>query len=574
VLSSSRNDTLIEVCRARAAERPDAAVYTYLRDGEEPAATLTFAELDRRARALAVELGRHAGPGDRALVHLPQGLDFLVAFFGCLYAGLVAVPTAPPEAGPAGSVSARRNAGIARNAGPVVVVSTTALLAGFPPGPARVAIDGVDSRLARDWRRPAVGAQSLAYLQYSSGSTGSPKGVALSHGNVLHNMTSIRDLCEVDERLRVATWLPLFHDMGLISALQGVLIGCHVTLMSPTAFVKHPIRWLRRLSGPEPSGTAAPNFAYDLCVSRITDGQKAELDLSGLHAALVGAERVRPDTLRRFSTAFAPCGFRPEAFLPCYGLAESTLMVTGGPLRRPPEARRFALDALARGSATPAADGDVVELVACGEPGRDLTVVVADPDTLTPCPDGRIGEIFVAGQSVATGYWNAPDETVRAFGVTLDGVDGDFLRTGDVGTFVDGQLYVTGRRKDLVIVDGVNHHPADVEATAEAAHPAIRRGCCAVVSVDHGDRETAVILAELTSRAVRTGDGVRGIRGVAEVVRRAVSARHGLPVHDVVLLPPGSLPFTTSGKLQHYACRLGYAAGAFERNRLRDEVAA
>jgi acyl-CoA synthetase (AMP-forming)/AMP-acid ligase II len=569
--------TLVEACRQRAHDRPTRPGYLFDSDGDEPAAELTFGELDLRARAIAAELSRHAEPGTRALLHYPPGLEFVTAFFGCLYAGIIAIPAAPLDGSRPDSAAAARSRAIVESSRPEQWLSATggheridrALREAAGLASLRaIATDEVDPARAAGWQAPAIDAGSVAYLQYSSGSTGMPNGVMLTHGNVLHNVAAIRDLCAAGPAPVGAFWLPMFHDMGLVAgALMAVITGSRAKLLSPLAFVHQPVRWLSLLDEPG-SISAAPNFAYELCARRVTDKQLAQLDLSGWSCAIVGAERVRAATLERFAERFAACGFRREAFAPCYGLAESTLLVTGGPLGRPPTVRHLDLGAVNRHVVAEApAGGPAVPLVGCGEPRPGGQVVIVDPDTLRPCAPGLIGEICVAGPSVGSGYWGAPDRTRETFGLTIAGSEGSFLRTGDLGAFIDGQLFVSGRRKDLIIVDGQNYYPPDLEATVEGAHPAVRAGRCAVVAVDDGRGERIVVLAELSMRVLRRLGVDPG--EIARAIRRSVSTDHSLAVDDVVLLRSGTLPFTSSGKLQRFACGAAYAAGRLDHRRIQ-----
>jgi len=580
--------TLVGIAQARAFAQPRGG-FAYLRRGEDVEATLTFAELDRQARAVAFELSRTAEPGTRAVLQYPPGLDFIVGFFGCLYAGLVAVPTAPLSSSRGDAAATARSRSVVRNCTPQLLLSTGEFLdrmpaelrrAGDLAGLRAVATDRVDVAAADRWWPPATGPDDVAYLQYSSGSTGSPKGVVLTHRSVLHNLGVIRDLGGFGPTSVGVLWLPMFHDMGLVAgALMPVFSGGRAKLMSPVAFLQRPATWLSAISGEEDVTSAAPNFAYELCAQRVTETQRAKLDLRGWRLAIVGAERVRAATLERFAGVFGPSGFRAESFLPSYGLAEATLLVSGGPAGRRPVVRHVDREALARDLLVPAkAGGETVALVGSGKVRPGLRVTVVAPETLQPCRPGEVGEICVAGESVGSGYWNAPHATGEAFGQSVNGARAPFLRTGDLGAVVDGELFVSGRRKDLIIVDGRNHYPSDLEATAEGAHPALRPGCCAVVPVDDGERERIVVLVELSSAALRAKappgdhDGTFGRRSrteqVATCVRRALSAAHGLSVDEVVLLRPGSLPFTSSGKLQHFACKARYEAGQFDRYRV------
>ncbi len=583
-MTSDNDRTLVDLARRRARSASADRGFSFLTGAREARTHLSFAELDVRARAVAVELLREARPGSRALLHYQAGLEFLVGFFGCLYAGVIAVPAAPLEGTRGDSATAARLRAILHSADPEVVLGSAAdalpppdlhAASGLAALP-RIDTDLVDRASATHWAPPPTSEDSVAYLQYSSGSTGDPKGVILTHRNVLHNLRLIADLLEVDEQMHGCFWLPMFHDMGLVSGgLMPVLAGGDVTLMAPMTFLQRPHLWLQELSRPR-SVSAAPNFAYDHCVARLSDPQRATLDLSGWTCAIVGAERVRATTLDAFTAAFGPVGFRSESFTPCYGLAESVLMVAGGALDAPARVAHLDRKALAhrralvepRGLRPVDADADhtTVSLVGSGIVRPGLEVVVADPETLQPRPDGELGEVLVSGPSVGSGYWAAPERTERSFRATVPGRRGRFLRTGDQGVLLDGELFIAGRLKDLIIVGGRNHHPTDLEGTVESAHEALRPGCCAVVAVDDGEGERVVVLAEVLAWALRLPpEQMRGVaEDVAAAVRRDLSAVHGVRAQDVLLLRPGTLPFTSSGKLQRFACRSGYLEGRFD----------
>ncbi|MFD7659802.1 fatty acyl-AMP ligase [Actinosynnema sp. NPDC059797] len=574
--------TLVDVLRARAATEPDRRMFTYLGEDQEVAASLTAAELDRRARAIAAELRECAEPGDRAMLHYGPGLEFVSAFFGCLYAGLIAVPVAPLEAGRR-DIRNKRLPAIARSATPRVVMSTAASLLDVGPelkategleDVERFASDLVDSNRAESWEDPAADPSLPAYLQYSSGSTGTPKGVVLTHRAVLSNLALIhengsRDAGDGRTGPPAVLWLPLFHDMGLVNGiLQPLYAGYDVTLMSPLAFVHRPFTWLWEITRAGRALSVAPNFAFDLCVRRVTERQRARLDLSGWELAAVGAEPVRADTLDRFCAAFGPVGFRREVFFPCYGLAESTVMVSGGPAGREPVVRAFDAESLARSRIRPATPGSPSRaLVGCGQIQPTVRVVIVDPATGEVAAPDEVGEILVAGDSVGSGYWNAPDQDALTFRARVPGHgDQDFLRTGDLGFVLDGQLFITGRRKDVIILDGLNYYPHDVEHTAAGSHPAVRERFCCAFSVDDGQSEGLVVLAEIAGPLPAQGDGEPRDGDAEEVrraIRRAVTAEHGVPVRDVVLLRAGSLPFTSSGKVKRLECRERYLADRF-----------
>jgi amino acid adenylation domain-containing protein len=563
MLENSR--TLIELLRRQADARPDLAAYTFLADGEVEAESLTFSELDRVARGIGAALVELGAAGERVLLLYPPGLEFVSAFLGCLYAGALAVPAYPPR-------SARglpRLRSIAVDARPRVVMTTAGLLArtrgmlGEMPELADalwLSTDGLEER-AEEWREPAVDGGTLAFLQYTSGSTSTPKGVMVSHANLLHNEEMIRQAFDQSADSVILGWLPLYHDMGLIgNVLQPLYLGAPCILMSPVAFLQNPLRWLTAISRYRATTSGGPNFAYELCTRKVTEEQKAALDLSSWRVAFNGAEPVRAETLDRFAEAFAACGFRREAFYPCYGLAEATLFATGGRQGRPPVMRAFAPAGLEEGRAEAVTPDEGRTLVGCGAGWMDQRVLVVDPATARPCLPGRVGEIWIAGPSVAQGYWNRPEATEHDFQARLadepanSPESGPFLRTGDLG-FSDeaGELFVTGRLKDLIILRGRNHYPQDLELTAERAHPTLRAGCGAAFSVDVGGEERLVLVQELERR---TGDA--SAEEVAESIRSAVAQEHEVQVHEVVLLRVGTIPKTSSGKIQRHGCRAAY----------------
>jgi amino acid adenylation domain-containing protein len=561
--------TFAGVLRARAAERPERVAFTFLADGESEGGRLTYGDLERAATAIAVALRRAVPAGERALLLYPPGLDFVAAFFGCLYAGVVAVPAYPPRPN---DRSQSRVRAIARDAEPRAVLTTSALLAGSRAlvaaapelAPARwFATDTLDPSAARADPAPEPDPKSVAFLQYTSGSTFDPKGVMVTHANLLHNERMVGEAFGMDEESVVVGWLPLHHDMGLIgNVLQPIHAGASCVLMSPVAFLQRPLRWLQAISRYRGTTSGGPNFAYEHCLRKASPEAVARLDLASWRVAFNGAEPVRAATLERFAAAFAPCGFRPEAFYPCYGLAEATLFVTGGARGR--AARVAALDAAAlerneARPADPAAEaGATRRLVSCGHAWSEQKVAVADPDTGRELRPGAVGEIWISGPSVARGYWRNPEATERDFKAFLRSADGrtegPFLRTGDLGFLAGGELYVAGRLKDLVILRGRNHHPQDLELTAESSHPDLRPGNGAAFSVDRAGEERLIVVHE-AERRLRGG-----FEGVAEAIRRAVAAEHEVQVHEVVLIRPGGLPKTSSGKVQRGLCRRLYLA--------------
>jgi acyl-CoA synthetase (AMP-forming)/AMP-acid ligase II len=551
--------SFVEILRRRARRAPDATAFIF--EGVDGESRLTYAELDRRARGIAAELqGVHADGQHVLLVH-PPGLGYVAAVFGCLYAGTVAVPAYPPDPTRLERTLPRLLA-VLRDANARAVLTTTDIrtylgdrLRGTPEvrAAAWLATDSEVDETGDGWRPPALGPDDVALLQYTSGSTASPRGVMLTHANLLSNSEFIRGAFGHSAASRGVSWLPPYHDMGLIGGvLQPVYAGFPCVLMSPLTFLRRPVRWLRAVSDHRATGSGGPNFAFDLCVRRIDAGQRAELDLSSWEVAFNGAEPVAHETIDAFSEAFAGCGFRREAFFPCYGLAEATLMVTGGPRLRSPAIRHVDSAALAeRGTAAIATEGcQTKSVVGCGRPDRDDRVVITDPVSYTPLPEGRVGEVWVSGPSVGAGYWKRPQDTEATFGAVLAGTRaGRFLRTGDLGFVLEGELFVTGRIKDLLIVAGANHYPRDLELACEKAAPGVRPGCGAAFTLEGGGRARIAIVYEVA------GDRSQDHEATICAIRQAVAAAIGVQVHTVVLTRPRTIPKTSSGKVQRLLCR-------------------
>lgn len=564
--------TLVDLVRLRAFEHPRRRAYTFLTDGEVEGPRLTYAELDRQATAIGAVLQRSIVQGERALLLYPPGLDFVPAFFGCLYAGVVAVPAYPPHpARPDRALPRLRS--IAADARPLVVLTTSPLLSVledlFAKDPdfrdmGLLATDSIAGNPTEEWNDPGISGNTLAFLQYTSGSTSAPKGVMVSHGNVLHNEHLIQGAFGQTERSVVVGWLPLYHDMGLIgNVLHPLYVGSRCVLMPPVAVLQRPVRWLQAISQYRATISTGPNFAYDLCVRRIPRGELAGLDLSSWSQALNGAEPVHHETLERFAAVFAPCGFHREAFHPCYGLAEATLCVSGGHRGAGPAVYTVDASVLEQHRVEEAhgEDEGARRLVSCGEFHRDQQIVIVNPERRTRCQSDEVGEIWVSGPSVALGYWNRPEETERIFRAYLaDTGEGPFLRTGDLGFLKGWELFVTGRLKDLVIIRGRNHYPQDIERTAQQSHPALRPGHCVAFSVDVSGEERLVVLAEVDDRRYLRNGSLLDVAAVVESIREAVADYHELAVHAVWLLKAGSIPKTSSGKVQRYACRFSFLA--------------
>ena len=554
--------TLTDLLLWRSHSQPEQVTYSFA-ESDAVTATLTNRELAERSQAVAAKLQRFEAVGERVLLLLPPGLDYIVAFFGCLCAGAIAVPAYPPHP----KRSASRVHAIIKDAQPRFVLTTSGFLETLKLNKANVldsadltwiTSDEIDVNLASQWQQPSIEGHSLAFLQYTSGSTATPKGVMVSHQNLLHNLGLISHHFDASAQSQGVIWLPPYHDMGLIGGiLQPLYAGFPVALMPPVNFLQQPIRWLRAISQYHASISGGPNFAYELCLSRISSEARATLDLSSWDIAFTGAETIRAETLDRFANVFEPCGFRREAFYPCYGMAEATLFISGGQKKSPPIYQSVSNEALRRKQVifTDRQDYESATLVGCGQTDPSQTIVIADPETCCRCEQNQVGEIWVSGPSIAQGYWNQPEKTQESFHASLtDTQSGPFLRTGDLGFLQNGELFVTGRLKDLIIIRGRNHYPQDIELTVERSHPSLRSGCGAAFAVDAGAEERLVIVQEVERRHLRTLD----VEAVAQAIRRAIAQHHELQVYAILLLRTGSIPKTSSGKIQRYACKQGF----------------
>ncbi|HEX8282700.1 MAG TPA: fatty acyl-AMP ligase [Pyrinomonadaceae bacterium] len=563
--SAPHFQTFVEVLRWRALRQPERPIFTFLSDGKETEGSFDYAELDGRARAIAAALQAAGLRGERALLLYPPGLEYVAAFFGALYAGVVAVPAYPLR-------SVRmlpRLLAIVADARPAVALTTEPLLAAMRPllqdsaeGLRWLSTTDLDAGLADSWEDPRVGGETLAFLQYTSGSTALPKGVMLSHGNLLHNSALISRAYEIDPESRGVSWLPPYHDMGLIGQiLMPMYAGAWMALMPPGAFLQRPFRWLEAVSNYRATHSGAPNFAYDLCVRKVTEEQRETLDLSHWRVAFNGAEPITAATLDSFAETFAPCGFRRRAFYPCYGLAEATLMVSCLPPGTLPVVTTVEAATLEQNVAVSAnGDGGARRtLVSSGQtlPGQQIAIV--NPELGTRCAPGEVGEIWVAGPSVAEGYWDKPEETAATFRAFItDTGEGPFLRTRDLGFLRDGELFVTGRLKDLIIILGRNLYPQDIELTVERSHAALRAGCGAAFSVTVDDEDRLAVVQEVEFR--QKPDAAE----VCKAIRRSVAEEHGVQLDKVVLIKPGSIAKTSSGKIQRHACKAAYLAGTLD----------
>jgi acyl-CoA synthetase (AMP-forming)/AMP-acid ligase II len=536
----------------------DTRSFTYLHESgrELFEQVTTFRDLDRGAREVAAWLGSRPEANRPVLLLFEPGLEFWRAFLGCLYAGVTAIPAPLPH----DQRSMVRVAGILRDTDSSLALTSAklrdTLAAGIDGlGLARpiqcVATDDAPLGDPDSWTMPDIAPDTVAFLQYTSGSTGDPKGVAVTHANVLSNETTISQALKVTTESVFVGWVPHFHDMGLISGMLAFFIGGNIVAMSPLAFLKRPIRLLEAISRYRGTHAAAPNFAYDLIARRVTEEQLAGLDLSSWEAALNGAEPVRRRTMERIKDLLAPAGFAPTAVRPGYGLAEVTLMATlGRGVQRYLEADA---DVLEQNRYMPATDRSI-SLVSSGEPGPGIDVRIVDPETSRELPEDHVGEIWLRGASVARGYHNRPAETIERFHAhTADGV-GPCLRTGDLGLLHDGELYVTGRRKDLLIVNGRNLYPQDIEEFVQNVHPSLAGSRGVVISVDVNDSERLALIQTVKDDLL--GDVTYG--ELASTVKRAIARGFDVPAPGVVFVDRGGIHLTTSGKVQRASMRAAF----------------
>jgi acyl-CoA synthetase (AMP-forming)/AMP-acid ligase II/acyl carrier protein len=563
-----KSQNLVELLSGRAQQFGDKKAFGFVRTQDGDGASVTYGQLHAQAMAIAAELQTRTRPGDRAWLLFPPGLESTAAFFGCLYAGVVAVPLSPPRVRRlSGSLKAVLDA-----SEPALVLTSSEHLEqaenlyGELPQLQRLpwlATDEVPEDLSERWRAPDIRQGDLAFLQYTSGSTAAPKGVMVSHGNLLHNSSQIREAFGTAEDDTAVFWLPLYHDMGLIGGvIQPIYCGGTCVLLAPAAFLQRPRLWLETISTNRAAISGGPDFAYDVCARKIGPEERGGLDLSCWRIAFTGAEPIRAGTLSRFASAFADCGFRRTAFLPVYGLAEATLMVSGGPRGNPPTVVRVDATTLSEHRIREAAEpqSSARDLVGSGVclPGQD--VVIVDPNTSCPCDDDAVGEIWIRGASVAQGYFRQSEATEATFhGFLADTRQGPYLRTGDLGFIRSGQLFVTGRLKDLIIIRGRNYYPEDIEVTVEAAHPSFRVGHCVAFSAEIEEQERLIVVQEIEPRQ-RSVDGPAAF----QEIRQAISSVYELEAHSIVLAKAGAIPKTTSGKRRRAACRDLFLQGGLD----------
>jgi len=560
--------SLVDLLRYRATKQPNDRAYIFLSDQGQEESVLTFAELDQRASDVAARLA-HSQIGDRALLLFGPGLDFIIAYFGCLLAGVIAVPMMFPRR----NSSLDSSTSILANCSPRFAVTNAHLGRARPDVLERfqryqmewlILDQGSGRSLDQNRLLSNPGPEDIAFLQYTSGSTSDPKGVMVTHGNLIENLEMIRLTLDNTGQSIHANWVPLYHDMGLIlNVLQSLYVGAPCVLLAPVTFIQRPMQWLRAIHNYRAEVAGGPNFAFDLCVRRFRADQVKDLDLSCWKVAFNAAEPVRADTIERFAATFSPYGFEPRAICPLYGMAEATVLISGGGRGAGPVIRTVSREAFQRHQvAIPAGHDDAHRVVGCGRNIIGQRIAIVDPETRRRLDPDHIGEVWVGGPHVCKGYWSNPATTRSTFRARIEGEDEFWLRTGDLG-FIDeaGELFITGRIKDVIIVRGINYYPQDIENTVYDSHPALRRYCGAVFSVLTENTEEKVVLVQEVERVHRRDLEIDEILGC---IREAVVNEHEIALDSIVLIRPGSIPKTTSGKIQRNLARRMWLQNSFK----------
>lgn len=552
-------DSILESLQYRAEHQPHQMAYTFLKDGEIETGHLTYLTLAQQAQAIAAHLQSLNATGQCAILLYPPGLEFISAFLGCLLAGVIAIPGNPPRR----IEKTSKLEAILQDSQAPFVLTTAGFVGTIKPRLDTQAFrqlhwittDHLDVAQAQDWQPQIIALDDIAFLQYTSGSTGLPKGVIVTHNNLLQNHQALKLSCVQSDTETFVNWLPTYHDMGLIgNVLLSLVVGKPCIFMPPVAFIQKPVRWLRSISRYKGVMSGGPNFAFDLICNYVTPDQRASLDLSEWRLAFCGAEPIRAATVDRTIALFEPCGLRREFFYPCYGMAEGTLFLAGGDRPSAPPIRYVDNLALERNQVVPARQNapHARAIVGCGHPWLDTKIVIVNPDTLSRCAESQVGEIWVSGATAAKGYFNRPVETEQAFCASLrDPTEGPFLRTGDLGFLQDGELFITGRLKEIMIFSGLNRYPQHIEQSAEKSHAVLRPNCGAAFSVNIDGAERLVIAYEVERSMRKSLD----IDEIAQSVAWVVARDHYVSLYAIVLLKPGSLPKTSSGKIQRTLCR-------------------
>ncbi|MGE1198293.1 fatty acyl-AMP ligase [Priestia megaterium] len=576
-IPKSNYSSMIDLLSHKVMIHPEKVVYTFLSNDNQDETNITYQELHMYAKQIAAYLQHLGLEGQRALLMYPSGIDYVKAFLGCIYANVIPVPVYPPGL----SRNMERLKAIMDDSATNIILTTTQLHSKISfhfsdelsnMNLKWIPIDDISYDYRDQWSQPKVDKESLAFLQYTSGSTSSPKGVMVTHGNILHNEAMIKAACQHNEDTVMLGWLPMYHDMGLIgNILQPLYLGAKCVFMSPMDFLQKPFRWLSAISKYKATISGGPNFAYDLCLKKITDEQKVQLDLSSWEVAFNGAEPVRYETIQKFAQAFKDCGFKLNQFFPCYGMAEATLFITGNEKLTKPVSKGFCKESLLENKAIerPVNSEYSVKLIGCGMTWLNQKVEIVNTDSLSKCASNEIGEIWVKGESIAKGYFGRKQETNYAFNnIVKDTNENGFLRTGDLGFFHEGQLFVTGRLKDVIVLRGKNHYPQDIELTVEKADQAIISGASAAFPVDINGEEKLIIVAEIERKYRPRPHKERELKGyldsVLRNIRQQVMEEHEVQPYTIYLLKTSSIPKTSSGKIQRSACKNAYLNNGLE----------
>lgn len=559
--------TIVDVFELRTANSPDKTIYYFLEDGINVKEEITYAEMNRKVKGMAAYLQANYKKGDRALLLFPNGLEFIISLFACFYSGIVGVPAYPPRK----NRLFRRFESIINDCDPAFILATSRirddLQKNFSTEPSlkekKIEVyEEIENLEPENWTMPDLDPDDLVFLQYTSGSTGTPNGVMLTHRNLIVNSEFIKQAFGHDEDVICVHWLPGFHDMGLIGALlQPLYCGGSNTIIPPGVFLMRPQSWLKAISKFRATTSGGPNFSFDYCVDRIKDEDIEGLDLTSVNPFYSGAEPVREKTLENFAERFKGTGLKKSQFYPCYGMAESVLIITGTVLDEEPLYFHVDKEALKKGQVKETSgDDNSTSFVGCGKPFMGATVAIVDTEKYTIAERGSIGEIWTMGPSVTKGYWNNPERTRETFEAYLDDGSGPWLRTGDLGFIEKGQLFITGRKKDLIIIRGRNYHPTDIELSVEETHQAINKGSVAAFSVDTDHGEQLAVAAEIKRTFLRDFDKDE----VFDAIRSAITSDYQVEAYAIELLYTNSLPKTSSGKIQRFECRNGFMDGTLK----------